>query len=119
MLGGRSFLRILAGLVDAHPLLRAVRESKEIVVDLRPELADPLNTLVNDLEGQLTLSEAMQNQPALFDPFLVNVVRAGEAGGALEIILERLGTWSGSPRPPNSRTPSGCSGSWSASACPS
>jgi type IV pilus assembly protein PilC len=38
----------------------------------------------------MTLSEAMGRHPKAFDRLYVNMVRAGEAGGALEIILKRL-----------------------------
>jgi type IV pilus assembly protein PilC len=46
--------------------------------------------VVEDIESGNTLSEAMAKQPKAFDNLYVNMVKAGEAGGALEVILQRL-----------------------------
>lgn len=46
--------------------------------------------VIEDIESGSTLSEAMGKQPKAFDNLYVNMVRAGEAGGALEVILQRL-----------------------------
>src|SRR5205085_1409002 len=42
------------------------------------------------VESGSTLSEAFAKHPRCFDRLYVNMVKAGEAGGALEIILKRL-----------------------------
>jgi type IV pilus assembly protein PilC len=63
-------------------LQQNVRELVEAVVDGR--------LVPEDIEGGATLSEAMAKQPKAFDNLYVNMVKAGEAGGALEIILQRL-----------------------------
>lgn len=42
------------------------------------------------VQGGATLSSAMQNWDTAFNPFYLNMIRAGEAGGSLEIIFERL-----------------------------
>ena len=44
----------------------------------------------DEIEGGSTLSEAMAKSPKAFDRLYVNMVKAGEAGGALEVILQRL-----------------------------
>jgi type IV pilus assembly protein PilC len=46
--------------------------------------------VIEDIESGSTLSEAMSKQPKAFDNLYVNMVKAGEASGALEIILQRL-----------------------------
>lgn len=46
--------------------------------------------LVEDVEGGTALSEAMQKHDTVFDPLYTNMVRAGEAGGVQEEILNRL-----------------------------
>jgi type IV pilus assembly protein PilC len=53
-------------------------------------LKNNLIDVVDDVESGSTLSEAMAKHPRCFDRLYVNMVRAGEAGGALEIILQRL-----------------------------
>ena len=44
----------------------------------------------DEIEGGATLSEAMSKAPKAFDRLYVNMIKAGEAGGALEVILRRL-----------------------------
>jgi len=46
--------------------------------------------VVDDVESGNTLSEAFGKHPKCFDRLYVNMIRAGEAGGALEVILRRL-----------------------------
>ena len=53
-------------------------------------LKNALIDVVDDVESGSTLSEAFGKHPKCFDRLYVNMVKAGEAGGALEIILKRL-----------------------------
>jgi len=45
------------------------------------------------VEGGSTLSAAMRNHSKVFDPLYVNLVEAGETGGILDTILQRLSTY--------------------------
>jgi type IV pilus assembly protein PilC len=45
------------------------------------------------VEGGSTLSTAMRSSPKVFDGLYVNIVEAGETGGILDIILQRLSTY--------------------------
>jgi type IV pilus assembly protein PilC len=45
------------------------------------------------VEGGLTLSDAMRRHPKVFDNLFVNLVAAGEAGGILDTILQRLSVY--------------------------
>jgi len=84
-----TFTRQLSTLQDAGlPILRSLR-----ILEGQAKPGALKNTLIgviDDVEGGNTLSEAMAKQPKCFDNLYVNMVKAGEAGGALEIILQRL-----------------------------
>jgi type IV pilus assembly protein PilC len=84
-----TFTRQLSTLQDAGlPILRSLRilEGQQ-----KPgPLKNSLNGVIEDVESGNTLSEAMAKQPKAFDNLYVNMVKAGEAGGALEVILQRL-----------------------------
>jgi len=83
------FTRQFSTLQDAGlPVLRSL---KILENQMRPGvLKNALIDVVEDVEGGSTLSEAMGKHPKCFDRLYVNMVRAGEAGGALEVILQRL-----------------------------
>jgi type IV pilus assembly protein PilC len=55
---------------------------------------DVLLSVTEDVEGGSALSEAFAKYPAIFDRLYVNMVRAGEAGGVLDVILTRLAEFS-------------------------
>jgi type IV pilus assembly protein PilC len=84
-----TFTRQLSTLQDAGlPILRSLRILEG---QSRPgALKNSLIGVIDDVEGGNTLSEAMAKQPKAFDNLYVNMVKAGEAGGALEVILQRL-----------------------------
>lgn len=52
-----------------------------------------LNQVRTDVESGSTLSNAMQKHPPVFDQLYVNMVEAGETGGILDLILQRLSTF--------------------------
>ena len=84
-----TFTRQLSVLQDAGlPILRSLRI---LETQSKPgPLKSSLIGVIDDIESGSTLSEAMAKQPKAFDNLYVNMVKAGEAGGALEIILQRL-----------------------------
>jgi type IV pilus assembly protein PilC len=53
-------------------------------------LQNSLLDVCEEIESGSTLSESMSKSPKAFDRLYVNMIRAGEAGGALEVILRRL-----------------------------
>ena len=84
-----QFTRQLSTLQDAGlPILRSLRilEQQE-----RPGLLKAIVRGVGDeVESGATLSEAMGKFPKAFDRLYVNMVAAGETGGVLDVILQRL-----------------------------
>ncbi|MEF8788247.1 MAG: type II secretion system F family protein, partial [Planctomycetota bacterium] len=49
-----------------------------------------LACVADEVEGGASLSEAMANHPKAFDRLYVNMVRAGETGGVLDQVMQRL-----------------------------
>ncbi|MEQ8849120.1 type II secretion system F family protein [Botrimarina sp.] len=84
-----TFTRQLSILQDAGlPILRSLRILAE---QQKPgRLKYSLEDTCDEIEGGSTLSEAMSKSPKCFDRLYVNMIKAGEAGGALELILQRL-----------------------------
>ena len=54
------------------------------------ELAKIVQQVKDGVQGGATLSEALARHPKIFDPLYTNMVEAGEVGGALDAILNRL-----------------------------
>ncbi len=84
-----AFTRQLSILQDAGlPILRSLRvlEGQCKAGRLKNSLMD----VCEEIEGGATLSEAMSKSPKTFNRLYVNMIKAGEAGGALEVILQRL-----------------------------
>ena len=84
-----TFTRQLSILQDAGlPILRSLKvlEGQAQAGALKNSLID----VCDEIEGGATLSEAMAKSPKAFNRLYVNMIKAGEAGGALEVILQRL-----------------------------
>jgi type IV pilus assembly protein PilC len=84
-----AFTRQLSILQDAGlPILRSL---KILEGQCKPgRMKNALLDTCEEIEGGSTLSEAMNKSPKVFDRLYVNMIKAGEAGGALEVILRRL-----------------------------
>jgi len=84
-----TFTRQLSTLQDAGlPILRSL---KILEGQCKPGvLKNSLGDVVEDIESGSTLSEAFAKHPKAFDRLYCNMIKAGEAGGALEAILQRL-----------------------------
>jgi len=81
--------RQLATLIDAGvPLLRGLRILLKQEKD--SQLRESLDGLGGAVESGSTFSEALALYPRVFDNLFVNMVKAGEAGGVLEVVLTRL-----------------------------
>jgi type IV pilus assembly protein PilC len=53
-------------------------------------LCKTVSTVKKDVEGGSTLADALRKHPKIFDDLYVNMVEAGEAGGILNTILNRI-----------------------------
>jgi len=83
------FTRQLSTLISAGlPLLRSLRTlSKQ---EKNQNLKKIMGVLAESVEGGTTFSEALAQHPKAFNKLYVNMVKAGELGGVLEIVLTRL-----------------------------
>jgi type IV pilus assembly protein PilC len=52
-----------------------------------------INDVRSDVEAGMSIADAMKKHPKAFDNLFVNMVAAGEAGGILDVILQRLSTY--------------------------
>ena len=84
-----TFTRQLSILQDAGlPILRSLKILED---QAQPgALKNGLIDVCDEIEGGASLSEAMSKVPKVFDRLYVNMIKAGEAGGSLEVILRRL-----------------------------
>jgi type IV pilus assembly protein PilC len=84
-----TFTRQLATLVQAGlPLLRGLRVLQK--QEKNPNLKRILGELSVSIEGGSTFSESLAQHPKVFNRLFVNMVKAGEIGGVLEVVLKRL-----------------------------
>lgn len=84
-----AFTRQLSILQDAGmPILRSLKILEGQCKGGR--LKNTLMDVCDEIETGATLSEAMSKSPKVFNRLYVNMIKAGEAGGALEVILQRL-----------------------------
>ncbi|QDV67908.1 Putative type II secretion system protein F [Rosistilla carotiformis] len=83
------FTRQLSILQDSGlPILRSL---KILEANAKPgKLKNALLDTCEEIESGSTMSEAMAKSPKVFNRLYVNMIKAGEAGGALETILQRL-----------------------------
>ncbi len=58
-----------------------------------PNMKKMVNSLRNDIEGGASIYEAMSQFPVQFDDLYRNLVRAGEASGVLETVLETIANY--------------------------
>ena len=84
-----QFTRQLATLVNAGlPLMRGIDVLKRQMKD--PQMLEALEGISENIAAGGTFSEALTLYPKIFDKLYVNMVKAGEAGGVLEVVLGRL-----------------------------
>ncbi len=83
------FTRQLATLIDAGlPLLRGLNVLAKQERD--PVLQSTILRLADSVQGGSTFSESLGQHPKIFNKLYVNMVKAGELGGVLELVLNRL-----------------------------
>jgi type IV pilus assembly protein PilC len=83
------FTRQLATLIDSGlPLLRGLTVLGKQEPD--PVLRKTIGKLADTVQGGSTFSDALGQHPRIFNKLYVNMVKAGELGGVMELVLVRL-----------------------------
>ncbi|MDR0993734.1 MAG: type II secretion system F family protein [Verrucomicrobiota bacterium] len=84
-----TFTRQMSTLVNAGlPLMRALRVLQR--QEKNPTLKEALAQMAESIESGSTFAEALAAHPKIFDRLFVNMVKAGEVGGVLDVVLARL-----------------------------
>ncbi len=84
-----TFTRQMSTLVNAGlPLMRAMRVLQRQEKNLA--LRDAVTQMAESIESGSTFAEALAAHPKIFDRLFVNMVKAGEIGGVLDVVLARL-----------------------------
>ncbi len=84
-----QFTRQLATLLEAGlPLVRALRTLERQTKQVPERMV--ISDVGDQVEGGLTFSESLNGHKKSFDRLYVNMIRAGEASGAMEQVLSRL-----------------------------
>jgi type IV pilus assembly protein PilC len=87
-----TFTRLFATMIDAGlPLVQCL----EILGAQQPNkfFAGILKDVKNSVEQGSTFSDSLRRHPKIFDELFVNLVQAGEAGGILDNIMQRLSVY--------------------------
>ena len=97
-LGRPSRRALLAFFRSFSTLIRAgvpMRRALDVTIERSSDavLREALRSVAADVEHGTSLGEAMQRRPRAFAPLYVAMVRAGEAGGILDDVLERLASF--------------------------
>ena len=83
------FTEELSTLVNAGlPLDRSLSITAELAS--KPALRAVIQDVLKQIKGGKSLAESLATHPKQFSKLYVNMIRAGEAGGVLNVILERL-----------------------------
>ncbi|MGL1930179.1 MAG: type II secretion system F family protein [Desulfotalea sp.] len=83
------FTRQLSTMIDAGlPLVQGIEILEK--QQSNPTFKKTLGTIRADVESGATMADAMRKHPKVFDKLFTNMIEAGETGGILDIILQRL-----------------------------
>jgi Type II secretory pathway, component PulF len=86
------FARIFATMINAGlPLIQCLELLAQ--QEQNKTFAQIITAIKEDIEGGSTLSDALRKYPKIFDDLFVNLVAAGESGGILDVILQRLSNY--------------------------
>ena len=83
------FSRQLATMIDAGiPIIKSLDILENQVKE--PVLRDVINSTKKDVKSGLSLTDSLAKHPGIFSKLYINMIRAAEIGGILDLILDRL-----------------------------
>jgi type IV pilus assembly protein PilC len=86
------FARIFATMINAGlPLIQCLDLLAQ--QEQNKTFAKIIRSIKEDIEGGATLFDSLKKYPKVFDELFVNLVAAGESGGILDVILQRLSSY--------------------------
>ena len=86
------FCRIFSTMINAGlPLIQCLELLAQ--QEQNKTFAKVIRSIKEDIEGGSTLSDALKKHPQIYDELFVNLVSAGESGGILDVILQRLSNY--------------------------
>lgn len=86
------FCRIFSTMINAGlPLIQCLDLLAQ--QEQNKAFAKIIRTVKEDIEGGTSLTDALKKHPKVFDDLFVNLIAAGEAGGILDVILQRLSAY--------------------------
>ncbi len=86
------FCRIFATMINAGlPLMQCLDLLAQ--QEANKTFQKIIRAIKEDIEGGMTLTDALKKYPEIFDQLFVNLVAAGESGGILDVILQRLSSY--------------------------
>ena len=86
------FCRIFSTMINAGlPLIQCLDLLAQ--QEQNKAFAQIIRAVKEDIEGGTSLTNALKKYPRIFDELFVNLIAAGEAGGILDVILERLSNY--------------------------
>ncbi len=86
------FCRIFSTMINAGlPLIQCLDLLAQ--QEQNKAFAKIIRSIKEDIEGGTSLTDALKKYPKVFDDLFVNLIAAGEAGGILDVILQRLSSY--------------------------
>lgn len=86
------FCRIFSTMINAGlPLIQCLDLLAQ--QEQNKSFSKVIRSIKEDIEGGTSLTNALKKYPDIFDELFVNLIAAGEAGGILDVILERLSNY--------------------------
>ena len=86
------FCRVFSTMINAGlPLIQCLDLLAQ--QEQNKNFAKIIRSIKEDIEGGTSLTNALKKYPQIFDDLFVNLIAAGEAGGMLDVILERLSNY--------------------------